>query len=102
MSLKKEYNEKNKLCKVTFGLPKGIIDSASHVCIAGEFNNWNIESLPMKKLKSGEFTISVNLNKGKEYQFKYVIDGHDWRNEIEADRHVPNEYMSENSVVVIE
>ena len=101
MSLKKEYNEKSMVCKVTFKLPKSIVNSASRVCLAGEFNNWNIESLPMKKLKSGEFTASVNLEKGKEYQFKYVVDGQEWINETEADRYEPNEFMNENSVVVI-
>ena len=101
MSLKKEYKEKSKVCKVTFKLTKEIVSSASQVCVAGEFNNWDIESLPMKKQKSGEYTASINLEKGKEYRFKYVIDGHEWINDANADKLVPNEFMSNNSVVVI-
>ena len=101
MSLKKQYNETKPVCKVTFKLTKDVAHSASQANLAGDFNNWDIESYPMKKLKSGEFTISLDLEKGKEYQFKYIIDGTAWLNETEADKFVPNEFQSENSVIVV-
>jgi 1,4-alpha-glucan branching enzyme len=101
MSLIKKYHETKPVCKVTFKLAKEIVNSADHVYLAGDFNNWDIESTPMKKLKGGEFSVSVDLEKGREYQFKYNIDGSAWLNETEADKHVPNEFQSENSVVVV-
>ncbi|RPH25965.1 MAG: glycoside hydrolase [Bacteroidales bacterium] len=101
MSLKKQYNKKTPVCKVTFILAKDIVHSANHVSLAGDFNNWDVESIPMKKLKSGEFSVSVNLEKGREYQFKYLIDDGTWLNEKEADKHVPNVFHSENSVVIV-
>jgi len=101
MSLKKQYVEKRPVCKVTFKLAKDIASHINHVNLAGDFNNWDIESIPMKKLKSGEFTASVDLIKGKEYQFKYFIDGKEWINEKEADKFVPNEFQSENSVIIV-
>jgi hypothetical protein len=55
----------------------------------------------MKKLKGGEFSVSVDLKKGREYQFKYLLDGRAWLNEAEADKHVPNEFQGENSVVIV-
>ncbi|RPH29213.1 MAG: glycoside hydrolase [Bacteroidales bacterium] len=100
MSILKDYNKKSLFCKVTFKLPTGTVSPESQVCITGEFNNWDISDLPMKKLKSGEFTISVDLEKGKEYQFKYIVDGRQWINEIDADRFIVNGFNSENSVVV--
>lgn len=101
MSLKKQYSEANAKCKVTFKLTKEIAGSVNNAFLAGDFNGWDTESIPMKKLKNGEFSTSVNLDKGKEYQFKYLIDGKKWINEQEADKHVPNEFQTENSVVII-
>ncbi|HEY4786264.1 MAG TPA: isoamylase early set domain-containing protein [Bacteroidales bacterium] len=101
MSLKKQYSKTKPVCKVTFALAKDIVASATKVNVTGDFNNWDIESTPMKKAKSGEFTASVELEKGREYQFKYVIDGKEWINETEADKFVPNEFKSENSVVIV-
>jgi hypothetical protein len=43
----------------------------------------------------------LELEKGKEYQFRYVIDGKEWINEEQADKFVPNAFQTENSVVVV-
>jgi 1,4-alpha-glucan branching enzyme len=101
MSLKKQYLKSKPVCKVTFVLAKDIITSATAVNLAGDFNNWDYESIPMKKQKNGEFSVSIDLEKGREYQFKYLINGKDWINESEADKLVPNEFQSKNSVVVV-
>ncbi|HEY4787339.1 MAG TPA: isoamylase early set domain-containing protein [Bacteroidales bacterium] len=101
MSLKKQYDEKKSMCKVTFKVTKDIARSASQVYLAGDFNNWEVGSLPMKRHKNGEFTASLDLERNREYQFKYLIDGWEWKNETEADKFVSNEFQSENSVVVI-
>lgn len=100
MSITKNYNEKTLFCKVTFRIPIGVVNPESQVFITGEFNNWDIKSLPMEKLDNGEFTISLDLEKGKEFQFKYIIDGREWINEISADRYERNGVVTENSVVV--
>jgi len=101
MSLKKQYMKTKPVCKVTFILAKDIAMSANTVNLTGDFNNWDIESIAMKKVKSGEFSASVELEKGKEYQFRYVIDGKEWINETEADKFVSNEFHSENSVIIV-
>jgi 1,4-alpha-glucan branching enzyme len=101
MSLKKQYIKTKPVCKVTFILAKDIAASANKVNLAGDFNNWDVESISMKRLKSGEFTVSLDLEKGKEYQFKYLLDGRSWLNETEADKIVPNAFQSQNSVVVV-
>lgn len=101
MSLKKQYFEKKSVCKVTFILAKDIVSAANKVNLAGDFNDWDIENLPMKKIKGGDYVVSVDLKKGQEYEFKYLIDGHGWLNEKEADKQIPNEFHSENSVVIV-
>ncbi len=102
MSLKKQYLKTKPICKVTFRLPKEVGREASKASVVGEFNEWNIEKHPMKGLKNGAFTITLNLPIDKEYEFRYVIDQKRWENDTEADKHVPNGIGNEmNSVVVI-
>jgi 1,4-alpha-glucan branching enzyme len=101
MSIKKQYIKTSPECKVTFRLAKEIAASVNQTNLVGDFNNWDMESIPMKKLKTGEFTTTVNLATGKEYQFKYLLDSREWINENEADKQVSNAFQSENSVVVV-
>jgi 1,4-alpha-glucan branching enzyme len=68
----------------------------------GEFNGWNIYATPMKRLKSGDFTLTMNLDINKEYQYRYLIDEMIWENDWQADKYVLSPYGDcENSVVVI-
>jgi 1,4-alpha-glucan branching enzyme len=101
MSIKKKYLETLPECKVTFKLSKKVANSASKANLVGEFNNWSVKKAPMKKLKSGDFSITVSLPKDQEYQFKYLLDGKEWVNEESADKLIPNVYNTENSVVVV-
>ena len=69
MSLKKKFDAKKKACNVTFTLTEGIANSSHRVNLAGDFNDWDIENIPMKKLKGGEFSVSVNLKTAKRVVF---------------------------------
>jgi hypothetical protein len=100
--IKKEYLEGGKLCKVTFRLPSIAAPSAKSVCIVGDFNNWNIHGNRMKKLKNGDYCITLNLEPGREYQFRYFIDESKWENDWNADKYVKSPWGdSDNSVIVI-
>ena len=101
MSLKKQYVKSKSICKVTFALAKDIALSAKQVNLSGDFNNWDVKNLPMIKSKSGEFSVTINLEKDKQYQFKYIIDSKDWVNDREADKFVPNVFHSQNSVIFV-
>jgi 1,4-alpha-glucan branching enzyme len=102
VGIKKEYLKSKNVCKVTFRLPKIAAPNAKTVCIVGEFNNWNIYANPMKRLRSGEFTIALELEPGREYQFRYLIDEYEWENDWNADKYVKGPYGdSDNSVVVV-
>jgi 1,4-alpha-glucan branching enzyme len=104
MALKKTYL-KSGTCKVTFELPADAAGDAAEVYLVGDFNGWNKgdEALKMTKKKSGAFSVTAELDRGKEYQFRYLIDGTRWENDWAADRYVGTPYSStENSVVVID
>jgi len=100
--IKKQYLKSRNICKVTFRVSKEAVPDAHQVCIAGDFNEWNILSNPMKRLKNGDFTTQIELQPGRDYQFRYHIDDIRWENDWQADKYVPNPFGdSDNSVVVV-
>ncbi|MDH3650159.1 MAG: isoamylase early set domain-containing protein [Saprospiraceae bacterium] len=102
MSLTKKYLKSKPICKVTFKVPKKAVNGAKKVQVVGDFNEWNPKKTIMKKLKDGSFTLTMELDKGNEYQFRYLIDGKKWENDWKADGYVPNGYgAEENSVVIV-
>lgn len=101
MSLQKRFLKSKPVCKVTFKLPTQVAGEAGAVCLVGEFNGWHTAATPMRKLKSGDFTVTLDLETGREYQFRYLIDGDRWENDEAADGYVPSAYPGvDNSVVV--
>lgn len=100
MSLKKQFLKSKEICKVTFSLTNEEMPNADKLNVVGEFNNWNETENTFKKFKNGNFKITIDLEKGKEYQFKYLIDGKTWVNDANADSFVLNNMGTENSVVV--
>jgi hypothetical protein len=100
--IKKAYFRSRSGCKVTFRLPRIAAPEAETVSVVGEFNSWDIHATPMKKLKNGDFTITLDLQPGREYQFRYLIDDSVWENDWNADRYVRSPYGdSDNSVVLV-
>jgi 1,4-alpha-glucan branching enzyme len=102
MSLKKQYLKSRPVCKVTFRLDKDAAPGANAVHLVGDFNDWQVGPAPMKKLKNGAFTLTLDLPVDREYQFRYVIDREKWENDDAADSYVPSGVSSsENSVVIV-
>ncbi|SDX36121.1 Glycogen recognition site of AMP-activated protein kinase [Lutibacter oricola] len=103
MSLKKQFLKSKPVCKVTFSLTKDEANAAEKVQLLGEFNQWKIEeAVELKKYKNGSFKATVDLPIENEFQFKYLIDGAVWSNDVAADKYVNNGITAEdNSVVVI-
>ncbi len=95
--LKKSYSKTGKICRVTFKYDNE--ENADSAIIAGEFNGWSLEKHPMKKLKNGTFSVTISLDAGYSYRFRYVLDGGVWVNDKDADSYAPNEYGEENAVV---
>lgn len=100
-SMKKQYLKTRPSCKVTFRLPKDAVTDASKVTIAGEFNNWDTEAAQLKKIRGGDFSITIELEKDREYRFRYLIDNMRWENDWHADKYLPNAFGGDDSVVVV-
>lgn len=102
MAFKKQYLKSKAVCKVTFKLSKAQANSAGSARLVGDFNEWNEKVPPMKKLKNGDFTTTVNLAKDAQYQFRYLLDDNVWENDWEADAYIPSAVsISDNSVVQV-
>lgn len=99
-SIKKQYLKNKPVCKVTFKLPKEAVDGAKKVYIVGDFNNWDEKASPMKILKDGSASISINLDKDRAYHFRYLINGKRWENDWNADGYAPSPMAYEDNSVV--
>lgn len=99
--IRKQYLKSKSECRVTFRLPKDAAQEAGSASIVGDFNNWSINEAPMKKLKNGDFTITLSLPCDREYRFRYLINGNRWENDWFADKYLPNCYGCDDSVVVV-
>jgi len=101
MSLRRQYRKTGTTCTVTFNLPKAGAGSATSVHLVGDFNGWDKTANPMKKQKNGTFAASLSLERGKDYQFRYLLDRERWENDWQADKYLRNEFGGDNSVVVV-
>ncbi|OEK07830.1 glycoside hydrolase [Flavivirga aquatica] len=98
MAITKQYLKSKPICKVTFSLPA---EEANEVAVVGTFNEWNTNVTPLKKLKNGTFKGTLDLDKDKSYEFKYIVDGV-YVNDAEADAYTWNDYAaSENGILNI-
>lgn len=83
---------------VTFGLPSSIWAETVH--LVGDFNGWNRRSHPLTRSRDdGSWEITLEFDKNRTYQFRYLVDGSDWQNDWNADRYMPNPFGGENSVL---
>ncbi len=94
---KNQLKTKKGVCKVTFELPRDV--DAQTAALVGDFNNWDQNATPMKRKKDGSFSAAVNLEAGKEYRFRYLLDSSRWENDWHADAYVPNQFGTEDSIV---
>ena len=98
MAIKKQFLKSKPVCKVTFSIEA---EDAKKVALVGSFNEWNTKKTQLKKLKSGTFKGTVDLEKDNSYEFKYIVDG-TYVNDSEADSYAWNDFAgTENSVVTV-
>lgn len=96
MAIKKKNLKTKPISKVTFSYDA---PEASEVTLVGDFNKWGATSIPLKKLKAGTFKVVVDLEIGKSYEYKYLVDG-EYINDQEPESLIFNQYANaENSLI---
>jgi len=97
MAIRKKFLKSKPICKVSFDFAADRLPAeGKSVEILGDFSDW--KPINMRKVK-GDFTRTVDLDTGKEYQFRYRIDGEIWENDEAADAYIANGISGDNSVV---
>lgn len=86
---------KGQEVKFTFSAPE-----AKKVFIAGTFNDWNTQSIPMIKGRDGTWRIKMKLRQGK-YEYKYFADG-TWVQNVSDAELVPNSFGTYNCVISVD
>jgi 1,4-alpha-glucan branching enzyme len=99
MALKKRYLKSKPVCKVTFNLGKNEANGAKKAHLSGDFNDWKVRTIPMKAKKDGSFTVTMDLEVGRVYEFRYLLNGKDWITDMDSDGLKPNGLGDDNSVV---
>jgi len=90
--------------KVTFTLTPEIAEDAVKALLLGDFNSWMVEEgIALKKQKDGSFKGSVELETGKTYQYRYLLDEVRWVNDGSAIGYIfVEEFGIDNCVLVVE
>jgi 1,4-alpha-glucan branching enzyme len=92
--LSKEVKPKTK--KVSFNL---YAPEAERVILAGDFNNWDINNLLMKRNKKGAWEASFTLPPGR-YEYRFRVDGV-WHDDPNAHEMVENPFGSQNCLRIV-
>ncbi|MBN2373807.1 glycogen-binding domain-containing protein [bacterium] len=72
---------------------------AENVYLAGEFNNWDIHSIPMRKINEKEWKAALRLMPGR-YEYKYFVDGA-WVEDVPGAEKAQNSLGTKNLVIYI-
>jgi len=96
---KRSASQEGKII-VTFEIPCSIW--AERINLVGDFNDWDHESLPFQRNHIGDWLIEVELDSGRAYRFRYLLDGTHWRYDWHADRYAPNPDGSYDSIIITE
>jgi 1,4-alpha-glucan branching enzyme len=70
---------------------------ATAVAIAGDFNSWNSSAQLLSRSEGGMWEVTVHLSPGI-YQYKFLVDGAEWREDASNPNRVLNAYGTFNSV----
>ena len=82
---------------VTFTLDPRVGAQTAAVC--GEWNDWSAGADVMRRDAEGGFSLTVDLEAGRAYRFRYLLDDQRWENDWAADAYLPNSFGGDDSVV---
>ena len=91
------FREPGGSASVTFTLDPRVGAQTAAVC--GEWNDWSPSADVMRRDAEGGFSVTVELEAGRAYRFRYLLDGVRWDNDWAADAYLPNGFGGDDSVV---
>ena len=95
--ISKEPGTQANTVRVTFRVPDAIW--ATSVYLVGDFNNWNRYAHPLERSLHNGWRLTLELERGRAYHYRYLLNGTQWCNDYDADRYEANPFGGQNSVV---
>ncbi len=99
--IKKSYVKSKQLYKVTFEVPTDQIGAGRDVRVLGNFNDWSWDGGLVLKAGKASYKGNTELPAG-HYQFRYLIDGWDWKNDDSAEAYTDSGYGTINCCFALE
>ena len=85
------------MVRVTFTMPA--IEGCECLYLVGDFNAWSEVALPMQQGEDGAWLLTLDLEPGREYEYRYRTNAGVWHNDPAADAYAANPHGSDNSIV---
>ena len=86
-------------CRVTFRMRN--VDGIDRAWLAGEFNGWSTEACPLDRQPDGSLAVTLVLEPGRSYRYRFYLGNGRWENDWKADDYVDNDHGGADSVVVV-
>lgn len=87
----------NEKVEVTFTMPA--LEHVSTLYLVGDFNDWSIASHPLTQAADGSWGITLPIDIGRTYHFRYFDNNGHWHNDWQADAYSPNQFGGDNSIL---
>jgi hypothetical protein len=87
----------NGLVRVTFRVSSHLW--VDRVALVGELSDWEPYHFPLQQTDD-DWHISLDLEPGRSYRFRYLVDGREWMSDNHADGYEPGAYGRVDCVVV--
>jgi 1,4-alpha-glucan branching enzyme len=96
--IRKQLSSNANKVIVTFEIPGSIW--ADQIYLVGDFNGWDLYSLPFRYNRQENWEVQLELDEGQEYRFRYLVDKDTWVSERHADRHAVGPDGAHDAVVI--
>ena len=95
----KQKISKTKDCKVkvTFKMPS--LEGCNCLYLLGRFNNSNESVYRMQRAEDATWSLTLELESGRDYQYRFRTDNGIWHTDPGAKSYVPNHEGADSSVV---
>jgi len=93
--IKKSLVKTKKQYKVTFEVDTALIGKGRDVRVLSSFNDWSWDNGLVMKNGKGTYKATTELPAG-HYQFRYLADGWDWKNDDAAEAYTDSGYGTTN------
>ncbi len=89
--------------KIIFKLPAEAVEGATEALLLGDFNNWSEEkAIGLERQEDGSYRTIVQLEAGKTYQYRFLLNDGRWVNDYNAQNYVPvSGFSIDNCVITV-